>query len=483
MKKFLSFILTLCMLLCMFTGFAAAEGESDKDVWLPFELSAPTNVSIEHTDEGTDSYSTCQLAWSKNESMGDWAHRDGDPDTHDATRKEIEDHGYSDLWFTAQMDWSVDNQTDWHYNKYWDTDGYDEDYKQHLGEWAYTDFLDSDEQVVTAWVFRYMGNIDDPEDKRWYGDHENSDFDGWKDVLPEGCYTVKSDDDGSQAVFDYENHTIYVRMRYLVTIRTEEEGREEFKVASEWSEVAAVGKEAEKYEPVKEGDVAAPIISDLRMTDKDFNDFPVVAFKIVVPEELTKLNTKLQADYNHGGDVTIEVEARVQGKKDWTGLQGDWKLKSGELEYGLANLAAVEGKVEKDTPIELRARYCIRQHDLDDVYTDYSEIITFGSEDMEVVAAPTPTDTPVEPDPTLTPTPKPAKEKEEKDKCGLCGFCPRPLGICIFIWLLIIIIIVVIIIVVIKMKNKEKKPEEPVAAESKPAAPEDKTEEKTEDKK
>ena len=460
MKKLLSVVLTMSMLLSVFTGFVFAEGGSDKDVWLPFELSAPTNVSIVHTDESTDSYSTCQLAWSKNDSMGDWIHRDSDPETHDAVRKEVEDHGYTDLWVTPQMDWSVDNQTDWHYNKYWDTDGYDEDYVQHLGEWAYTDFLEGDEQVVTAWVFGYMGNINDPADTGWYGDHENADYDGWKDVLPEGCYKVIKDNDVSQASFDFENHTIYVRMRYVVTIRTEEEGKEEFKVASDWSEVAAVGKEGEKNEPVKEGDIAAPIISDLRMTDKDFNGFPVVAFKIEVPEELTKLNTRLQADYENGGDITIEVEARVQGKSDWIELQGDWKLKSGELEYKLQTLAEAEGKVDKDTPIELRARYCCRQYDLDDIYSDYSEIITFASEDMEVIATPTPTEAPDEPDEAITPTPKPAEEKEEKDKCGLCGFCPRPLGICIFIWLIIIIVIVVVVIVVIKKTGKDKKQKE-----------------------
>ena len=320
MKKLLSFILTLSMMLGMFSGLAFADNEN---VWLPFELSAPTNVSIVHMDEGADNDNTCQVAWSKNDSMGDWFHRNGDPDTHDAVFKEIEDHGYTDLWVNVQMDWSVDNQTDWHYNKYWDTDGYDEDGIQHLGEWAYLSFLEGDEQVSTEWVFRFMGNIDEPTDTRWYGDHENADYDGWKDVLPEGSYKIKKDDDVSQAAFDYENHTIYVRMRYLVTIRTEEEGREEFTVSSGWSEIASVGKEGEKNEPVKNGDIAAPIISDLRMTDKEFNTFPVVAFKIVIPEELTTLNTKLQSDFSKGGEINIVVEARVQGKSEWTELQGD----------------------------------------------------------------------------------------------------------------------------------------------------------------
>ena len=47
-------------------------------------------------------------------------------------------------------------------------------------------------------------------------------------------------------------------------------------------------------------------------------------------------------------------------------------------------------------------------------------------------------------------------EKPKKDKCSLCGFCPHPLGICIFIWIAIIVIIVVIVILVLKKKKGKK---------------------------
>lgn len=38
---------------------------------------------------------------------------------------------------------------------------------------------------------------------------------------------------------------------------------------------------------------------------------------------------------------------------------------------------------------------------------------------------------------------------EKEDKCPICGFCPQPLGICIFIWIAIVVLIVVIVVVVI----------------------------------
>lgn len=61
-------------------------------------------------------------------------------------------------------------------------------------------------------------------------------------------------------------------------------------------------------------------------------------------------------------------------------------------------------------------------------------------------------------------------------KCWLCGFCPCPLNICIFIWILIVIILVVVIIIIIKKASKkddkkEEKKEEVPAEEKKEDAP------------
>ena len=44
-----------------------------------------------------------------------------------------------------------------------------------------------------------------------------------------------------------------------------------------------------------------------------------------------------------------------------------------------------------------------------------------------------------------------------EDKCPICHFCPRPLGLCIFIWIAIIAVVIVVVIVVIKVAKKTKK--------------------------
>ena len=53
---------------------------------------------------------------------------------------------------------------------------------------------------MSEWIFRYMGNADDPEDSRWYGRHQDSDdYNGWKDVLREDQYELVDTGDEKNA--------------------------------------------------------------------------------------------------------------------------------------------------------------------------------------------------------------------------------------------------------------------------------------------
>lgn len=463
----------------LFSAFAAAftmltmavtPAMADEDPKLPFELTAPENVSITYLD-GNDSVNTCSVSYSQNTSMSEFFTKFADPDSHDEVVKQINEMGYDDIWAQCQVDWSIDSTEDWHVNEYWTTEGYDKDYHQHLGDWAYIGLNHSPELVNKAWIFRWMGNIDDPEDSYWYGTHnDDSDIPGWKDVLKEGQYDVVPVNDGEHtAKIDLDKHTIYVRARWMVTVRTmttykadepdviDEEGKD-IVITTDWSNIASVGKDAVKFEGAAKDMVAAPAISDLRMTDEEFNGQPVIAFKIVVPDELISLQTALKAN---GGDIALETEARVAGTEEWKGLQGDWLLKSGELKVALINLLE-EGKViEKDTPVELRCRYYVTNtNEKEDFTSDYSEVLTFGTKEIKA----DPTDPPKEEVKEEVEEPKKEepkvekKEKEEDDKCSLCGFCPQPLGICIFIWIAIIIIVIVVVIVIVKKSgNKDKK--------------------------
>ena len=184
------------------------------------------------------------------------------------------------------------------------------------------------------------------------------------------------------------------------------------------------------------------------MTDKTFNDNPVVAFTLTVPEKLQEQST-IAAAFN--GGIRIFTECRVKGDTTWTEMGNtDFEIKSGEMECALLHLVNDERpNIPKDTVIELRCRYCISQDECDDFYSPYSKIISFGTDDINAGNS-----DPVDPA-DRGENPDPAK----KDKCWLCGFCPQPLGLCIFIWLLIILVVIIIVVVIIVASKKKKKKE------------------------
>ena len=184
----------------------------------------------------------------------------------------------------------------------------------------------------------------------------------------------------------------------------------------------------------------------------------MIAFKLAVSDKLKEQLTRASGTR---GAIWLEVEAKIEGS-EWVGLQGDWTLKSGELKYGLQNLAEAEKSVSKDTPIELRARYNINNGETE-FYSPYSEILTFGSKEMNATP-----DSVVDSTENVTEAASaaPKEEKKSENKCSLCGFCPHPLGICIFIWIAIIVAVAaVVVITIIVMKKKKQQPQDTTAKE------------------
>ena len=450
MKKLISAAMGVMTLACALSMPANAVPEQK----LPFDLTAPENVTM--TDlNGVDSENTIEIHYSQNNSMSNWSKRKDDD--YETVMKELNDMGYDDLWIQTQIDWSIDSQDDWHVNDYWLTEGYDENYTQHLGDWAYISQSYSHETTMEEWIFRGMGNIEDKEDTFWYGRHvDGDDYNGWKDVLKEDQYEVVKGDGESHAKIDLTKHTIYARVRYIAVIRPiSDDNAKNVVIPSDWSEVASVGKDSEKSEPVKAGDLAAPVISDLKYTDKDFNGFPVISIKLSVDEILSKQLTQVNGTQ---GGISLIVEAKLQNKENWVELQGDWRITAGDMEIDLQNLAEAEGKIEKDTPIELRAKYVCSQPDVEEINSDWSEILTFGSQDMEVKKEDTVESAAEQSESSLTDSAV-QKTAEKEDKCPICGFCPQPLGLCIFIWIAIVVVIIVIVAVIIiaRKKKSEKK--------------------------
>ena len=386
LKKLMSAVSAGVMLLSAAAVPVYAEGkntETKEGLELPFELTAPEAVYASLSD--TEIGNTVQLAWAKNNSMSEWATRDADPETHDALIEEFNDLGFSELWFQSQMDFSVDDTEHWQWSEetdyYWLHDGYDEEYTPRLGDWAYLGLEGSNEKINEAWVFRWFGYIKDTsspksKDPLWYG---TKTYKGWKDVLPEGTYTVKKDSDKNQyAVFDWEGHKIYVRMRYFVTYSLmddpDEIGRQT--LASDWTEPVLVQT---SFEPMTKEELTAPDIKDLKMCeDEEFNDYPVFSVMLNVPQELADAIARVASNYEYGGLTTLQIQARVKNNEEWVDLQGDIWINTGEMKFAMQNLYEAQ-QVPLNMPIQVRMRYVTSQSDDfgGEVTSDWSRTLEF----------------------------------------------------------------------------------------------------------
>ena len=440
MKKILSAVLVCLLLLpcAAISASAAADGNP------PFDLVAPGNVTAVWL-EGGDSPTTTKLTYSLSNDMTTFFKNKENAHLDDTIDQFMENIGCDDIWMNVQIDWAVDDVKDdvsgWHYTKYWDGDDYyglgkDSEGNSRWSEWDIVDcgLNNATETVQDIWVTRGV-----PNDDRWNGNPETH-TPGVKDQLRPEQYTY--DYENEDLHIDYTKHTVYFRARFVLVIRSEGEKY----YFSEWSNITSVGKDAEKLEPLTKADLDAPVITGLRMTDKEFNDNPIVAFTLTVPDKLTENATKVEAD---GGGIVIEVWARVKGDAEFVQLQGDWIIKAGEMESALFSLANEERQtVPKDSVIELRCRYRYDHPKYFDgeIYSDWSKTISFGTDDINYNTTPVGSGTATPDDPS-NPT---------KKTCPICHFCPQPLGLCIFIWLLIILVVVIIIVILVVSKKKKK---------------------------
>ncbi|MBR6917484.1 MAG: hypothetical protein IKN38_04800 [Clostridia bacterium] len=440
MKKFLSIAFTLALLASCLTVFTSAEDA------LPFELTPPANVALSRLPDEGDSPTTMTFSYSTSDEMIEYLEVLSASEDREAFLK---DAGLSDLFVTLQVDWAIDDTDDpvsgWHYNENWGynenygTFGYDNDGNQCYSEWDVLDAGVDFRTVNEIWILRGV-----PDDERWNGNPETH-MPGVKDQLNPDQYEYHDD----TVWIDWDEHTAYVRARYAVCGLKIGGDRFVPLAYSDWSKTASYGKGVEKFKPLTEDDLPAPVIRDLHMTDETFNDNPVCAFTLTVPEELAKAATDVAAA---GGAIFVETYARVKGDAEWT-LMGntDWIIKSGEMECALLHLVNDERPViTADTPIELRCRYCCSQPEAGDIFSDYSEVVTFGTDEIKTgneTAADT-ADTPE--------VISPAQPVTTEEKCSICHFCPRPLGLCIFIWIATIVVIAVVVIIIIKSRKKKE---------------------------
>ncbi|MBQ6262113.1 MAG: S-layer homology domain-containing protein [Clostridia bacterium] len=395
MKKIVSLLICAVMLVTALPLYSTAAGGRS----CPMELTKPTNATLQWL-MGGDSPTTSRFSYTQPAGVTafvaakDRAHDEGTEEAFWAAT------GYDDIIITTQIDWAIDDPTDWKYNanpEAWDGRygfghirvGTDEEYEDRyvVGEWEYVDdgFVGS-EATREEWVLRGFGGPyeDWCDSEGWTGDGAYKP--GLRDQLKEGQYEITEDG----LVIDWDEHTAYVRVRYVVIGQYwNDEGMFEDFYYSDWSDPASYGKDAVRWEPPTEDDVPAPVISNFRMTDEEFNDWPVIAYTLDVPEDFLTLVSEVTG---HGGYAYVETFCRELGKGgEWISIQGDGTIRSGENKWYLVTLSGTVEMTEY-TSLELKTRYVVEVK-LDEpgrkveytLYSDFSNILTFKGKDVPVV--------------------------------------------------------------------------------------------------
>lgn len=215
MKKSLSIALVLLILLS-----ALAIPASAAETGLPFALVAPANVTAVWL-EGGDSPTTVQIAYSLSNEMTSFFKQLDEATLKGTGDQFMAKYDYDEIWVTTQVDWAVDDVNDsvsgWHCNEYWNGDygfGYDKDYQLRVGEWDGVDMWvgNATETINEHWVTRGVSEYalnGDPQAK----------VPGLKDQMRPNQYEYKYVDGDGSLHIDYAQHTVYYRMRFVVTTR------------------------------------------------------------------------------------------------------------------------------------------------------------------------------------------------------------------------------------------------------------------------
>ena len=424
MKRILGVLLSLLLLLSLFsaTAFAAEENDIGK-----FELPAPKAPNyFVYTDgnatEGHHDHLRMIMV--------------ADPEVALLAAEYSKDseafyekYGLWSFEICIQYDVSLDGEDNWQHNEEWDTN------------W-YTDGIGNGYPYVSL-----RSELMEDFEFFWLTYYEGPDSDTFVPYKP-AILTEKFTGDGYEDdiySFDVENHNLYIRCRYymewepLVKNDDGEGPGEKQSKFSDWSESAVFGKNSTQITPDEPTTYAAPIISDMKIVLSMGDENSHIEYVQTTPESVW-MNGVYYLMKEEGQFDGLETQVSIDGGEwiefDTADAGGDWCLWNGSR--GAYNY---DVPIEENSGVKLRIRFTGTHGPSE--WSNVLELNGGGTQEN--------------PDNTNKPTDEPTTDEQDEKKCSLCGFCPVPLGLCIFIWIAIAIAVILIIVIIIVIATKKKK--------------------------
>lgn len=423
MKRLLGALLLLLLLLTFIPATAVSAEENDIS---KFELPAPKAPNyFVYTDgdasEGHhDDLRMIMVADPEVALVAAEYNRDGD-----AFR---EKYGLWSFEICIQYDVSLDGEDNWQHHAEWDTEYYTGGYGDGYPYVALRSEMMED--------FEFF----------WLTYYEGPDSDTFVPYKP-AILTEKFTGDGYEQdiySFDVENHSLYIRCRYYMEWESlvknddgEGPGEKQSKF-SDWSESAVFGKNGTQITPDEPTTYAAPIISDMMIVLSEGDENSHIEYVQTTPESvwMTGVYYLMKEEGQFDG---LETQVSIDGG-EWiefsTADSGDdWCLWNGSR--GAYN---DDVPIEENTNVKLRIRFTGTHGP-----SEWSNVLELNGGGTQENPGET----------NKAPEEKPPVD--EKDKCSLCGFCPVPLGLCIFIWIAIVVVVILVIVIIIVTLTKKKK--------------------------
>ena len=423
MKRILGVLLSLLLLLSLFsaTAFAAEENDIGK-----FELPAPKapNYFVYTDGDATEGHHDhLRMIMVADPEVALLA-AEYDRDSEAFYKK----YGLYSFNLVMQYDVSLDGEDSWQHNEEWDTEYY------------------NDGHVNGYPVQSIRSELIEDFEFFWLTYYEGPDSDTFVPYKP-AILTEKFTGDGYEQdiySFDVENHSLYIRCRYYMEWETfdaekNEIGEKQSKF-SDWSESAVFGKNSTQIIPDEPTTYAAPVISDMKIVLSEGDDNSHIEYAQTTPESvwMTGVYYLMKEEGQFDG---LETQVSIDGG-EWIEFStadswGDWCLWNGSR--GAYN---DDVPIEENTNVKLRIRFTGTHGP-----SEWSNVLELNGGGTQENPGET----------NKAPDEKPPVD--EKDKCSLCGFCPVPLGLCIFIWIaIVVVVILVIVIIIVTLTKKEKCP-------------------------
>lgn len=310
-----------------------------------------------------------------------------------------------------QLDYKID-KGEWHYSKSWDTLDYS---NMKNDDFRNTVEMQMDEMLDTVCDFSPIST--------YIASDINGDFSS----------IIKKNDEG--AFIDFSNHSVFIRVRSYATFTPN--GEETKYIFSEWSKEVSPKPLSEQTAET----IPSPKFNGLLI----YPQSGITNFEIKV-ENIKELS-QILAIYRStlGQQAIFDIKGYLipkngQGTFD---ISDAAELQSNNIKTGLSQKYVFTYDKEEITEIDdwsFVARVVFSENDLTSEYTDVVPISAICLNDPRK-----------DEDGILI-----EGEVEIIDRCPLCGFCPQPLGLCIFSYLLFFIAIVIIIIIGIVMAKKRQ---------------------------